>query len=58
MVQGRRAGGSRNSTRVLELFREIHAHSGATLIVVTHDEEVAAAAARRFRMEDGRLAAC
>lgn len=40
---------------VLELFREVHAEAGATLVVVTHDPEVAAAATRRLRIVDGRI---
>jgi putative ABC transport system ATP-binding protein len=46
-----------NGRRVLELFREIHRRGDATLVLVTHDPEVAAAARRRIRMVDGRIAA-
>ena len=45
-----------NSLRVRELFREIHGRGGVTLVMVTHDAEVAAAASRRLRLVDGRLA--
>jgi len=39
---------------VLELFRRLH-HGGQTIILVTHDAVVAAAAQRTVRMKDGRL---
>jgi putative ABC transport system ATP-binding protein len=39
---------------VLELFRRLHA-GGQTILLVTHDERVAAAAERLVRVEDGRL---
>jgi putative ABC transport system ATP-binding protein len=41
---------------VLELFRRLHA-GGQTILLVTHDALVAAAADRIVRMKDGRLAA-
>jgi len=44
-----------NARAVLNLFRELHREDGVTLVVVTHDPEVAAAASRRLRMVDGRL---
>jgi putative ABC transport system ATP-binding protein len=39
---------------VLELFKRLHA-DGQTIIMVTHNEEVAAAADRIVRMRDGRI---
>jgi putative ABC transport system ATP-binding protein len=39
---------------ILELFRELH-RDGRTLVLVTHDEQVAAVADRRVRLEDGRI---
>jgi putative ABC transport system ATP-binding protein len=45
-----------NGQRVLELFREIHRRGDTTLVLVTHDPEVAAAARRRIRIVDGRIA--
>jgi putative ABC transport system ATP-binding protein len=39
---------------VLELFRALNAE-GRTIVMVTHDPEVAGAASRRVRMEDGRI---
>jgi putative ABC transport system ATP-binding protein len=39
---------------VLELFRRLHA-GGQAILLVTHDEEVAAPATRIVRMRDGRI---
>ncbi len=39
---------------VLRLFDGLH-HDGHTVVVITHDMGVAAHAARRFRVEDGRV---
>ena len=39
---------------VLELFRRLHA-GGQTILMVTHDDEVAAAGDRIVRMRDGRV---
>ena len=44
------AGGS----EVLELFRRLH-EAGQTILLVTHDTEVAASADRVVRMRDGRI---
>jgi putative ABC transport system ATP-binding protein len=41
---------------VLELFRRLHA-DGQAILLVTHDERVAAAATRVVRMADGRVVA-
>ena len=46
-----------NGGRVLELFREIHRSGDVTLVLVTHDAEVAAAAQRRIRIVDGCIVA-
>jgi putative ABC transport system ATP-binding protein len=43
-------------TVVVELLAEIHAESGTTIVVVTHDERLAAIATRTLRMAAGRLA--
>jgi putative ABC transport system ATP-binding protein len=40
---------------VLDLFRRLHA-SGQTILLVTHDGQVADAAERQLRMQDGRVA--
>jgi putative ABC transport system ATP-binding protein len=45
---------SASSAQVLALFDELHA-DGVTLAVITHDLAVSARAARRVRIEDGRL---
>ncbi len=39
---------------ILELFQQLH-RDGRTVVLVTHDERVAASAGRRIRMEDGRV---
>src|SRR5205823_12675717 len=39
---------------VLELFRRLH-DGGQTIVMVTHDDTVAAAAGRIVRMKDGRV---
>jgi putative ABC transport system ATP-binding protein len=41
-------------TDVLALLRELHA-AGRTIVLITHDPEVAAAASRRLYIRDGRL---
>jgi putative ABC transport system ATP-binding protein len=45
---------SEGGHEVLELFRRLHS-DGQTIIMVTHNEEVAAAADRIVRMRDGRV---
>jgi putative ABC transport system ATP-binding protein len=45
---------SEGGHEVLELFRRLHA-GGQTILMVTHDEAVAAAADRIVRMRDGRI---
>ncbi len=44
----------RTSDEVMDLFDELRA-DGLTLIVITHDDAVAARASRRVRIADGRL---
>jgi putative ABC transport system ATP-binding protein len=46
-----------NGQRVLDLFREIHREGNVTFVVVTHDDEVAAAARRSVHLVDGRIQA-
>ncbi len=46
---------SRNRDRIIETLRLIHGRGFATLVVVTHEEEVARAASRRIEMADGRI---
>ncbi len=43
------------SRQVLELIRLLHEQLGLTVIVVTHDAQVASYASRRLHMVDGRL---
>ena len=45
---------SHNSDKVIEILQRINA-TGCTVLVITHDPEVAAAARRVIRIEDGRL---
>jgi putative ABC transport system ATP-binding protein len=45
---------SEGGHEVLELFKRLHS-DGQTIIMVTHNEEVAAAADRIVRMRDGRI---
>jgi putative ABC transport system ATP-binding protein len=42
------------SGEVMELFEELHA-DGLTLIIITHDKDVAERATRTIRISDGRL---
>jgi len=46
---------SQNSKNIIELFRDLVTRSRQTLIVVTHDPSVAAAADRTIRMKDGEI---
>ena len=39
---------------MIELFRRLNA-DGTTIVVVTHDAQMAAAAGRRIQMRDGRI---
>ena len=45
---------STSSSEIMELFRNLH-QEGNTIIVVTHEEEVAAFAQRMIRFRDGEL---
>lgn len=45
---------TKTKKEILKIFKMIH-ESGKTLIIVTHDSDVAAIANRRFHIEDGRL---
>jgi putative ABC transport system ATP-binding protein len=47
---------SRSGADVMGVFRELHA-SGRTIVLITHDAEVAASASRRIHLLDGRIAA-
>ncbi len=45
---------SRTGAEILALFGQLHGQ-GRTIVMVTHDEEVAARAQRRIRLADGRV---
>lgn len=45
---------SKSGAEILEMFQGFHA-AGRTLVMVTHDEHIAAIAERRVRLEDGRV---
>jgi putative ABC transport system ATP-binding protein len=47
---------SHSGAEVLALFRELNA-AGRTIVLITHDAEVAAAAGRQIHLLDGRVAA-
>lgn len=46
---------SRNSRLIIELFETIRQEFGTTIVVVTHDREIAARADREIRILDGRV---
>jgi len=46
---------SETARGVLGLLDELHESFGVTLVIATHDEEVAARASRRLRMRDGAI---
>lgn len=47
---------SRNSCEVMALLRESNRRFGQTLVVITHDEDIARTADRVIAIEDGRVA--
>ncbi|MBU1247082.1 MAG: ABC transporter ATP-binding protein [Proteobacteria bacterium] len=46
---------STTSREIMKLFHEVH-RAGTAIVLVTHDEEIAAAAQRVVRLSDGRMA--
>jgi putative ABC transport system ATP-binding protein len=46
---------SANGRLVLDLLLERHAHAGATLVLVTHDAEIASRADRKIVLRDGMI---
>ncbi len=47
---------SRNSREIMSLLQASNREMGQTLIVITHDEDIALAADRIISIEDGRIA--
>jgi putative ABC transport system ATP-binding protein len=45
---------ARTGTEIISLFHRLN-NDGATLVVVTHDEDLASAASRKIHMRDGRV---
>lgn len=48
---------TKSGAEVLELMAQLRAETGMTLVIVTHDANVAATAQRRIEMRDGRIVA-
>ena len=46
---------SRNSREIMTLLRDSNKREGQTLVVITHDEDIALAADRILSIEDGKL---
>ena len=46
---------SANGRLVLDLLLERNSHAGATLVLVTHDPEIAARADRKIVLKDGMI---
>jgi putative ABC transport system ATP-binding protein len=46
---------SRNGRHIFDLMTELHQTIGTTLVLVTHDEELAGAAQRLIRLRDGKI---
>lgn len=45
---------SKTSAEIMDMFHELH-ESGNTIVLITHDNDVAAQAARSIRIRDGKL---
>jgi len=46
---------SRSGAQIIELLFALNADAGTTLVLVTHDEQLAARCQRRLRLDEGRL---
>ena len=46
---------SKNSDRIIELLKELHRVKGATIILVTHESQVADQSQRILTLEDGKI---
>jgi len=44
-----------NSRAIIDLFKEIRAELGATVVIVTHNPSIAAEADREIKLQDGKL---
>ena len=45
----------KSGQEVLALLTELHAETGMTVVLVTHDGDVAATTGRRIEMRDGKI---
>jgi ABC-type lipoprotein export system ATPase subunit len=43
------------SSQIIQVLKDLNQHSGLTVIVVTHNRQIAAQANRVLRMQDGRV---
>ena len=48
---------SKNSDRIIELLKELHRVKGATIILVTHESQIADQSQRILTLEDGKIIA-
>ena len=48
---------SASGAALLDLFRDLNEHDGATIAVITHDRDIAASLPRRVELQDGRIVA-
>jgi putative ABC transport system ATP-binding protein len=46
---------SQSSAEVMQLFRQLNREQGVAIVLVTHDDEVAAVAGRVIEMKDGKI---
>jgi len=46
---------SANSARIMQILIGIQQQRGMTLVVVTHEEEIARSAPRHIRLRDGKI---
>jgi putative ABC transport system ATP-binding protein len=46
---------SANGRHIMELVRDVHRSRGTTVVLVTHDAELAALADSRLSLRDGRV---
>ena len=47
---------SNTGLRIMELMHELHQSSGVTILMITHDQQLAQRCGVRVRMLDGRIA--